>query len=283
MKFDNQVVLVTGGNRGLGKAFSNYLAQYGATVIVHSSGRDDSGERMVFDLRNKGLHATHLAMELGDGGALISAAKELHSRIDAMVHNAGFVRDRTIAKMSDEDWTAVQHIHLGVAFQLARAAWSDFKEASYGRLVFISSASGLYGNYGQANYGAAKLGMVGLCKTLAVEGAKYNIGVNCVAPIGATEMNSAYLSDEMIAKFRPELVAPLVAYLCHPACSDSGGFFEAGGGTFKRVRWERSQGLKLDLDTANISMDDIAAGWSSINEFNESEHPATMDEASQGL
>ncbi|MEH6585835.1 MAG: SDR family NAD(P)-dependent oxidoreductase [Halioglobus sp.] len=282
INFDQQTLLITGGNRGLGRAFSECLASAGAEVIIHSSGRDDSGERLVDEIRNNGGRAHNLPMQLNDGSALITAALSRVTRLDGVIHSAGILCDSSIGKLSQQDWDKVLALHLTVAYQLARTIWPAFREQGFGRLVFISSAAGLYGNFGQANYAAAKMGLYGLCNTLAIEGRKHGIQANTVAPWGATQMNREQMDENLRASVRAEHVAPLVAYLCHPDCSDNGGLFEAGAGRFKKLRWERSLGLSLDTNTT-LSIDDIAAGWGQLTDFNSSEHPANIMDALTGL
>lgn len=282
MRFDDQVVLITGSSRGLGRAFAKCLAAAGAVVAVNSTGQSDAGEAVVAEIESVGGRAFHVPGRAEAGADLVAAALERGGRLDAVVHNAGFLHDRSVRKMSDEAWDAVLGVHLKAAFGLARAAWPAFDEAGGGRLVFVSSAAGLYGNFGQANYAAAKMGMYGLCRTIALEGKKANITCNCVAPFGATEMNAPTMPDAMKEIVKTEYVAPLVGYLAHPDCTESGGLFEASAGAFKKVRWERSEGLRLDT-AQPITIADIAKGWDRVVDFSSSEHPRHMGEALQGL
>ena len=184
--------------------------------------------------------------------------------------------------MSDAQWQEVLDVHLAAAFQLSRAAWPYFEQQAFGRLVFLSSASGIYGNFGQANYAAAKAGMHGLSQSIALEGAEHNICCNCVAPFGATEMNSANFPEDFRAIIKPEYVAPLVAYLCHPTCSASGSLYEASAGAFKQVRYERSEGLRLDTEHG-IKIEDLAARFDEIGDFSRSEHPSDMRDSLRGM
>ncbi|MEQ8692811.1 MAG: SDR family NAD(P)-dependent oxidoreductase [Pseudomonadales bacterium] len=282
LSFAGQVVLVTGSSRGLGNAFADCLATAGATVIINDSQPSERGQAACDAITAAGGQAVYLPGDVTDGAALMEATLAACGRIDAIVHNAGIVQDKTLRKMSDQQWQQVLDVHLGAAFKLARAAWPNFENQGSGRLVFISSASGLYGNFGQSNYAAAKAGMYGLCRTIALEGEQLNINCNCVAPFGATEMNSGHMSAEMKAIIKTDYVAPLVAYLCHPSCSESGSLFEASAGTYKKVRWERNAGLQLDT-RQGVSVDDIAANWSQLTAFDETEHPNEMREALRGL
>ena len=281
IRFDDQVVLVTGGTRGLGRAFSECLASSGATVVVNSTTGDDGG--VISDIEHQGGGATHIPGLVENADALIEQVIEQCGRLDAIVHNAGFVRDKTLRKMTDEQWDDVMGVHLKAAFQLTRAAWSHFEAAGRGRIVLISSASGLYGNFGQANYAAAKMGMYGLARSITLEGAKSNITCNCVAPVGATTMNSAHWSDEDKRIRKAEYVAPLVAYLAHASCEESGSFFEASAGSFRKLRWERTEGLNLFPEETPVTVDTIANHWAKITDFTESEHPSSMSDSLQRM
>ena len=281
IRFDDQVVLVTGGTRGLGRAFSECLASSGATVVVNSTSDDDGG--VLSAIERQGGRGIHIPGLVENANALIEKVVEQCGRLDAIVHNAGFVRDKTLRKMTDEQWDDVMGVHLKAAFQLTRAAWPHFEAAGRGRVVLISSASGLYGNFGQANYAAAKMGMYGLARSITLEGAKSNITCNCVAPVGATTMNSAHWSDEDKRIRKAEYVAPLVAYLAHAGCEESGSFFEASAGSFRKLRWERTEGLNLFPEETPVTVDTIASYWAKITDFANTEHPTSMSDSLQRM
>ena len=276
VSFKDQVVLVTGSSRGLGRAFAECIAAAGGHVVVNSTGRDDSGDRACDEIATSGGLATHIACRVENAEDLVGEVLARCGRLDAVIHNGGFIEDKTIRKMTNQQWDDVLDVHLGAAFRLTRAAWPHFQQQG-GRIVLISSSAGLYGNFGQANYAAAKMGMVGLARTIALEGARENIRCNVVAPFGATEMNSAGWDDSFKSMIETRHVAPLVAWLAHPDCDESGGLFEASAGSFKKVRLERSTGLVLSDD--QITIDDVAAGWDQIVDFSSSEHPANMGES----
>ena len=282
MKFEDQVVLVTGASRGLGRAFARCIAEAGAVVAVNSTGGSDAGPETVDEILRAGGRAFHVPGRVEDADALVEATLKQGGHLDAIVHNAGIVQDKSLRKMSLEQWDAVLDVHLRAAFRLSQVAWASFEERGGGRLVFMSSSAGLYGNFGQANYAAAKMGMYGLCRTIAIEGKKANIHCNCVAPFGATEMNSGNMPDALKEAIKTEFVAPLVGYLAHPECQENGSLFEASAGAFKKVRWERSEGLRLDT-TKPLTIGDIANGWDQIVDFSSSEHPKDMNEALMGL
>ena len=282
MTFDNAVVLITGGNRGLGKAFSRCIAEAGARVVINSTGSDDSANQLASQLRSEGLQALAINGRVEEAAALVGEVIEQCGRLDALVHNGGFVRDKTLRKMTDSQWDAVLDVHLKSAWRLTQSAWPHFEAAGGGRVVLMSSSAGMYGNFGQSNYASAKMGMFGLAQTIAMEGQEQNVHCNCVAPFGATTMNSTHMPDELKAMIKTEYVAPLVGYLAHRDCTENGGLFEASGGAFKKLRWERSVGLRLDRDKP-MTIADIANGWSQITDFTSSEHPQDMREALRGL
>lgn len=275
MTFEGQVILVTGSARGLGNAFARYLAAHDATVVLNSTGANRFGEQTAAEIREAGGRAEHIAGDVNDAQALVDAVLERCGSLWGIVHNAGFVRDKTLRKMTDEQWQAVLDVHLRSAFRLSRAAWPHFEQQGGGRLTFISSASGLYGNFGQSNYAAAKAGMHGLCKSIALEGAQGGIQCNCVAPYGATELNSANLDEARKALIKPVFIAPLVAYLSHPDCQESGEIFEASAGAIKKVRLQRSQGYRMDT-SGDLALAELAANWDKVNDFSQVEYPADM-------
>ena len=282
LSFAGQVILVTGSSRGLGQAFAQCLASRGAEVVINDSDESERGHATLGGIQDAGGSGIYLPDRVENAKELVEQIIAKRGRIDAIVHNAGIVRDKTVRKMSDEFWDQVQDVHLKAAFKLSQAAWPFFEAQGCGRLVFLSSASGLYGNFGQANYAAAKAGMHGLCQSIELEGAAQNINCNCVAPFGATEMNSANMPEEMKSIIKPEYVAPLVAYLAHPSCNESGSLFEASAGVYKKLRWERNQGLRLDT-TNGVSVDDIADNWAQLTDFTNTEHPTEMREALRGM
>ena len=277
VSFDKQVVLVTGGTRGLGKAFSQCAASAGATVVLNSTGDDDGGATQ--SINDAGGRAIHMPGRVEEPETLIEDIVKRLGRIDAVIHNAGFVRDKTLRKMSNEQWDDVLAVHLTASFRLSRAVWPYFEDQGGGRIVFISSASGLYGNFGQANYAAAKLGMYGFARSIAWEGGRTNISCNCVCPVGATTMNSANWSDEDKRIRKAEYVAPLVVYLAHPSCQESGSIFEASAGSYKKLRWERTEGLNLFPEQEPADLDAIAENWEKIVDFSETEHPLHMGDS----
>ncbi|MFQ5523752.1 MAG: SDR family oxidoreductase [Acidimicrobiia bacterium] len=245
MNFDGRVAVVTGAGGGLGRTYALELARRGARVVVNDLGStvDGSGashsaaDMVVGEITDAGGEAVanydSVATEEG-GAAIIQAALDAFGTVDIVINNAGILRDRSFANMTMDEVDAVLDVHLKGAFHVTLPAWKVMKEKGYGRLVFASSAAGLFGNFGQSNYGAAKMGLVGLSNVLAVEGAKYGIMSNAVAPIARTRMTEDILGPfaELVA---PEKVTPLVVYLCSEACQTTHGIFTVGGGRYARV------------------------------------------------
>ncbi|CAJ1505805.1 SDR family oxidoreductase [[Mycobacterium] kokjensenii] len=268
----DRVVVVTGAGGGLGREYALTLAREGACVVVNDLGgaRDGTGaghnmaDQVVSEIKEAGGRAVanYDSVADADGAAnIVKTAVDEFGKIDGVVSNAGILRDGTFHKMTSENWDAVLQVHLYGGYNVVRAAWTHFREQGYGRVVVATSTSGLFGNFGQANYGAAKLGLVGLINTLAIEGAKYNIKANAIAPIAATRMTEDILPPEVLAKLKPEYVAPVVAYLCTEEVAETGSVFIAGGGKVQRAALFENAGAVFENPP---SVDEIAAQWSTI-------------------
>jgi NAD(P)-dependent dehydrogenase (short-subunit alcohol dehydrogenase family) len=271
----DRVIAVTGAGGGLGREYALTLAREGACVIVNDLGgaRDGTGagsamaDQVVAEIRDAGgLAAANYDSVAEPEGAenIIKTALDEFGAIHGVVSNAGILRDGTFHKMSFESWDAVLKVHLYGGYNVVRAAWPHFREQNYGRVVVATSTSGLFGNFGQTNYGAAKLGLVGLINTLALEGAKYNIHANAVAPIAATRMTEDIMPPEVLEKLTPEFVAPVVAYLCTEESTDSGSVFVVGGGKAQRVALFGNDGVNFEQPP---SVEDVAAHWAEITDL----------------
>lgn len=213
---------------------------------------------------------------VADGAAVIQTAIDAFSGISILINNAGVLRDKSFKNMSDAEWDMVTLVHLKGAFSCSKAAWPHFRKQKFGRIVNTASAAGLYGNVGQANYSAAKMGLVTFSKTLSLEGAKYNIKANTIAPMAASAMTETIMPPEMLAGLKPEFVAPFVATLVHPEGPDvSGRVFEVGAGYVAEIRWERSKGVLLKTD-ASHTPSAIAAAFEKVTDFSNADHPATL-------
>jgi NAD(P)-dependent dehydrogenase (short-subunit alcohol dehydrogenase family) len=251
---EGRVIVVTGAGGGLGREYALLLARSGAKVVVNDLGgsRDGSGagqaaaDTVVTEIREAGGEAVpnydSVADEAG-GAAVVQTALDAFGRVDGVVANAGILRDGAFHKMTTEAWDAVLAVHLDGTYHVVRAAWPHFREQRYGRVVVAASTSGIYGNFGQSNYGAAKGGMIGLVQTLAIEGARYNILANAIAPMAATRMTADVATQEVLDKLGPAHVAPVVGHLLSEECADSGSVIVAGGGQVHQVRQFMSKGV----------------------------------------
>ena len=242
--FDGKVAVVTGAGGGLGKQHALLLASRGARVVVNDLGGSVSGEgankgpaeEVAEEVRAQGGEAVSdgNSVSTPEGGeAIIQTALDTFGRVDIVINNAGILRDKTFHNTTPELLNPVIDVHLKGAFYVTRPAWIKMREQGYGRVVNTSSGSGVIGNFGQTNYGAAKMGLVGLTRVLALEGAKYNIKVNAIAPVARTRMTEELMGDA-VSRLDPELVSPLVAWLVHEDVPVSGEIYTVGGGRVAR-------------------------------------------------
>jgi NAD(P)-dependent dehydrogenase (short-subunit alcohol dehydrogenase family) len=290
VRFEDKVVIVTGAGGGLGRAHALLFAKHGARVVVNDLGGSAHGEganasaadRVVAEIREAGGTAVANHDSVTDGAKIVQNALDAFGRIDVVVNNAGILRDKTFAKMEDPDWDLVYRVHVEGAYKVTHAAWPHMREQNYGRVIFTSSTSGIYGNFGQSNYGMAKLGLYGLTRTLALEGRKNNILVNAIAPTGGTRMTEGLIPAGVFELLKPELISPLVVFLGSEQCQESSGLFEVGGGWIGKTRWERSVGAGFDPRTG-FSPEDVAASWQNICDFEGAAHPKDTIEALQEM
>ena len=285
IRFDQKVVVVTGAGGGLGRTYALEFARRGARVVVNDLGGSATGEgknsvaadAVVEEIRALGAEAVANYDSVEEGQKIIQTALDNFGRVDVVINNAGILRDCSFAKMADQDWELIQRVHLNGAYSVTKAAWATMREQNFGRIIFTASAAGIYGNFGQANYSAAKLGLFGLTQTLAIEGAKNNIHANCIAPIAGSRLTETILPPAVVAALKPEAVAALVVSLCAEDCQENGGLFETGAGWTAKMRWERSQGVVLEGDDATDA-DKLAAAMAEINDFNGADHPRSIED-----
>lgn len=258
IRFDGRVAIVTGAGGGLGRRYALDLAARGCRVVVNDLGgsRDGTGgssamaEAVVEEIRAAGGEAmAHGASVTDEAGVadMVARAKAAWGGVHILVNNAGILRDKTFAKMSIEDFRAVVDVHLMGSVICTKAVWDLMREQAYGRILMTTSSTGLYGNFGQANYGAAKLGLVGLMKTLALEGAKFNVRVNTIAPLAATRMTEDLLPPALLEKMGPETVAPAALYLVSEE-APTGVVLNAGGGGFEAAHVTLTKGIHVVAD-----------------------------------
>lgn len=276
--FDGRVAIVTGAGGGLGRTYALELARRGARVVVNDLGgavdgtgsSESAAAKVVAEIEEAGGEAIpnydSVSSEEG-GAAIVQAALDAWGTVDIVINNAGILRDKSFSKMTMEEVEAVLDVHLKGAFHVSLPAFRVMRENNYGRFVFTSSASGLFGNFGQANYGAAKAGLVGLSNVLAIEGAKYGILSNAVAPIARTRMTEDLLGP-LAEHVAPELVTPLVVYLCSEANQFTHQIFTAGGGRYGRVFIGTNEGWFSGKGVVP-SVEDVAANMDTIRDISE--------------
>ena len=271
IRFDDQVAIVTGAGGGLGREYAIALAARGAKVVVNDlggsrdgAGHSDAARAVVAEIEAAGGEA------IADGGdvsnydhmqAMVAAAVGKWGRVDVLINNAGVLRDKTFAKMEPADFEFVVRVHLlGSAFA-TKACWDQFRTQNYGRVLMTSSSSGLFGNFGQSNYAAAKLGIAGLAKTLSLEGAKNDIRVNAIAPTAGTRMTEGLFNDAMFDAFSPDKVAPAALFLVSRD-APTGQIVGAGAGVFQGSSITLTPGVALT--GGDLSPDGVAAAWDRI-------------------
>ncbi|MEO0437525.1 MAG: SDR family NAD(P)-dependent oxidoreductase [Pseudomonadota bacterium] len=279
--FSGRVALITGAGNGLGRSHALALAARGAKILVNDLGGDTRGsaegsrsaaDLVVEEIRSSGGEAVACYDSVLNGQAIVDAALEAFGTVDIVINNAGILRDKSFLKMDQQDWQTVLDVHLQGSYSVTRAAWPILIEKGYGRVLFTTSAAGIYGNFGQANYCAAKLGIHGLSQCLAVEGRKKNVNVNTIAPLAGSRLTKGSMPDALFDQLKVEQVTPLVVYLCSEACAETKGLFEVGAGYVGRLRWERTVGGIFDAHS-EFTAETIAAGWSRVDDFERVDHP----------
>jgi 3-hydroxyacyl-CoA dehydrogenase/3a,7a,12a-trihydroxy-5b-cholest-24-enoyl-CoA hydratase len=283
LRFDGRVVIVTGAGNGLGRSHALLFASRGAKVVVNDLGgkHDGSGQgsaaadKVVEEIKAAGGTAVANYDSVEDGDRIVKTATDAFGRVDVVVNNAGILRDGSFQKMTQDSWDIIYRVHVLGAYRVTKAAWDIMREQGFGRVIFTTSAAGLYGNFGQSNYAMAKLGLVGLTQTLAIEGLKKNVLVNAIAPIAGSRMTETVLPANLVDALKPEYVSPLVAWLSHESCKENGGVFEVGGGFCSKLRWERTAGKTFKLGRP-ISIENVVGAWDEITSFSKSTHPADI-------
>lgn len=281
LRYDNRVVIITGAGNGLGRTHALQFAQRGAKVVVNDLGGGIAGEgrgseaadAVVAEIRAAGGEAIANYDSVEEGDKIVAAALAAYGGLDVLVNNAGILRDVSFQKMQPADWDLVYRVHLLGSMRVTQAAWNVMRQKGYGRILMTTSAAGVYGNFGQANYSAAKLGIVGLANTLAEEGRARNIHVNTIAPIAASRLTQSVLPPELHEALGPEYVSPLVVWLCHESCRETKALYEVGGGYHAKLRIERSRGVVLERGA--FSAEDLQLCTAALDDFSVSDHPTS--------
>ena len=283
--FTDRVAIITGAGGGLGRSHALELAQRGALVVVNDLGGSVDGEggshtaaqQVVDEIKGAGGEAvaSYDSVATPEGGkAIVQTALDTFERVHIVINNAGILRDGAFKNMDAEKLEPVLDVHLKGAFYVTQAAWATMREQSYGRIVNTSSAAGIFGNFGQTNYGAAKAGLVGLTRVLAVEGAKDNIKANAIAPVAKTRMTEELLGA-MADKLDPAFITPVVAWLAHEDVPVSGEVYSCGGGHVARVFTGVTQGW---TDTESLTVEDIRDHFDEIRDEDGYMVPANLTE-----
>jgi NAD(P)-dependent dehydrogenase (short-subunit alcohol dehydrogenase family) len=275
IRFDGKVAIVTGAGGGLGRQHALELARRGAKVVVNdlggsvdgSGGGSDAAKTVVDEIKSAGGEAIANGSSVTDDAGvalMVKQAMDAWGRIDILIANAGVLRDKTFAKMELPDFEFVLGVHLLGTVKPAKAVWEIMREQNYGRIVVTTSSSGLYGNFGQSNYGAAKLGVIGLMNTLKLEGQKNNIHVNAIAPVAATRMTENLgMPPEIFDRLKPEYVTPGVVFLCSEE-APTGCILTAGAGAFALARIVETEGVYLG--EGGLSVEEVRDNWAKITD-----------------
>ncbi|PBC28546.1 Peroxisomal multifunctional enzyme type [Apis cerana cerana] len=287
LSFADRVVIVTGAGAGLGRTYALLFASRGASVVVNDLGgsRDGDGsstkiaDSVVNEIRKNGGRAVANYDSVLDGEKIVKTAIDAFGRIDILVNNAGILRDKSFAKMLESDWDLIQNVHLKGAFKTTQAAWPYFVKQKYGRIIMTASNSGLYGNFGQANYSAAKMGLIGLTNTLAIEGKQKNIHTNVIIPTAASRLTEDILPPDFFKELKPELIAPVVVWLCHEKCMENGSIIESALGWAGKCHVIRSSGSTLRQDlSSEITPEDVENKWHAITDMSNAKHFNSIEE-----
>lgn len=290
VRFDGKVAVITGAGGGLGKAYALLLASRGAKVVANDLGGtfDGSGsdstpaQQVVDEIKASGGEAIanyDSVAEYESAQNIINTALDAYGKIDILINNAGILRDKSLVKMEVEDYRKIMSVHLDGTFFCTKAAFPSMKEQEYGRIVSTASAAGLYGNFGQTNYGAAKMGIVGLMNSVAQEGMRYNIKANTIVPTAGTRLTFTVMPEDVISKVKPDYVAPIVAWLSSDNCEESGKIFSAGGGYFARAAVVEGPGITFGVEK-DITVEMIAKNMDKITSLEDArEYSSAMEQA----
>ncbi|XP_071039115.1 peroxisomal multifunctional enzyme type 2 isoform X3 [Parasteatoda tepidariorum] len=285
LKFAGKVAIVTGAGGGLGREYALLLAERGASVVVNDLGGTRSGEgksssaadAVVKEIKAKGGKAVPNYDSVEEGEKIVKTAIDKFGRLDILINNAGILRDKSFLNITNEEWDIIHKVHLRGSFMVTKAAWPYFRKQGYGRIIMTASGAGIYGNFGQSNYSSAKLGLIGLSNTLAIEGKKYNIHCNTIVPIAASRLTQDILPPDIFDQLKPSCVSPVVAWLCHESCPDTGAVIEAAGGWVGKYQWQRSIG-KAFIPPSTLTIEAVRDNWSSITDMTDFSNPSNLQE-----
>ncbi len=278
ISFDGRVAIITGAGAGLGRTYALELAKRGCKIVVNDLGgaRDGTGgsksaaDAVVDEIKKAGGEAVpnyDSVAEVEGGKNMVKTAVDNFGKVDIVINNAGILRDKSFNKMEPEMWDAIMAVHLRGAYCVTQPAFAIMRENAYGRIIFTTSGAGLYGNFGQTNYSAAKMGLVGLMNSLKIESAKYNVKVNTIAPVAASRLTEDVMPPEFFEKLKPEFITPLVVYLCSEECQDSGYIFNAGLGWYSRAAIMIGEGTLIGDGKGEVKAEQIRDSWAKITDM----------------
>lgn len=281
--YNGKVCLVTGGGAGLGRIYCLQFAKYGAKIVVNDLA---DPQPVVDEIKKMGGEAVGIKKSAEDGDAVIKAAIDAFGRVDILINNAGILRDKAFHNMEDSQFEQVMNVHLRGTYKVTKAVWPYMLKQKQGWIINTTSTSGIYGNFGQANYAAAKCGLLGFSRALAREGQKYGIRVNTIAPTAGTNMTRSIMPEEMVQAFKPDYVAPTVLLLCSEKMPEpqTGRVFESGPGCVMETRWQRSGGVVFPT-SKEITPEMIKEKWSKILDFDDgrADHPSTAQDSTDKI
>ena len=277
IRFDDQVAIVTGAGGGIGKQHALELARRGAKVVVNDlgggvdgTGTSDASEAVVDQILSEGGEAIANDASVTDLDAIKDMTEQVVSKwgkIDILVNNAGILRDKTFHNVSMDDFNLVMDVHFQGTLNCTHTIYPIMRENGYGRIVFTSSSSGVFGNFGQSNYGAAKMAMVGLMNTLKLEGQKYNVFSNTITPVAYTRMTENLMPEDFGKQFQPEYITPAVLYLASDQ-APNGAIMAAGAGVFSRILIHETMGISLGTGE-DMTPENISASWEKISDMSD--------------
>ncbi len=292
IEFNDRVAIVTGAGSGLGRSHALALAARGARVVVNdlggavdgTGGSASAADQVVAEIKAAGGEAVANYDSVSDAAGaarIVQSALDAWGRVDVLVNNAGILRDKSFAKMELADFEAVVNVHLLGSAYVSKAAWPVMQAQNYGRIVMTTSAAGLYGNFGQTNYAAAKLALVGLMNAMKQEGAKNGILVNTIAPIAATRMTEALFPPALLPHLKPEYITAAVVYLCSESCSSTGDVISAGAGFYAKAQIVEADGVFFGVNTP-VTPDMVAEHYGRITDMSQARpYAAAMEEVAK--
>lgn len=278
ISFNGKVVIVTGAGSGLGREYALEFAKRGASVVVNDLGvaRDGSGssssaaDNVVNEIKSLGgkAVANYDSVATPEGGnGIVKTAVDAFGTVDVLINNAGFLRDKSLTKMTIEEWDAIMNVHLRGAFCVTQPALAVMREHSYGRIIVTASTSGIFGNFGQGNYGAAKMGLVGFMNVLKLEASKYNVHVNAIAPTAYSRMTENLIPPELAPKLQAKFNVPMVVYLCSEECRENGSIFTMGAGWYAKTAIVCATGACLGDGSRDIPAEEIRENFGKISDM----------------